>query len=210
MLNRLAPPLARALARSWRVQTIADGPWQAVQASRRPFVLLCWHECLLPVMWHHRGLGIAAVISQARDGELLAGFAASLGYGLIRGSSTRGGRKALGEAIRRLREGTPIGVTPDGPRGPRREAKPGAFQAASRAGALVVPVHAEARPGWRARSWDRFLLPGPLARVRLAYGTPVDAGALPDPAAVGRAAIGELDRAMRLAAWPDGAATPTD
>lgn len=210
MLNRLAPPLARALARSWRLQTVAGDEWESVRAAGRPYVLLCWHECLLPVMWHHRGQGIAAVISQARDGELLAGFAASLGYGLIRGSSTRGGRRALGQAIRSLRDGTPIGVTPDGPRGPRREAKPGAFQAASRAGALVVPVHAEARPGWRARSWDRFLLPGPLARVRLAYGTPVDARTLPDPEAVRTAAVGELTRAMELAAWPDGAATPTD
>ncbi len=184
--------------------------WTAVTATGRPYVLLCWHEALLPVMWHHRGRGIAAVISQARDGEYLAGFARSLGYRLIRGSSSRGGRRALTEAIRALRAGVPVGLTPDGPRGPARVAKPGAFLAAARAAAILVPVHAVARPATRAGSWDRFLLPWPAARVRLAYGEVIDAALLPDPAEIAARTAGALDEAMRLAAWPDGAATPTD
>jgi lysophospholipid acyltransferase (LPLAT)-like uncharacterized protein len=210
VLAHLGPPLARALARSWRIDVLRPGRWLEVTATGRPYVLLCWHESLLPVMWHHRGQGIAALISQARDGQYLAGFARSLGYRLIRGSSSRGGRQALAGAIRALQAGIPVGVTPDGPRGPRRVAKPGAFAAAARGRALVVPVHAEARPAWRAGSWDRFLLPGPFARVRMAYGEVVDAAALVDPADIAARASRALDEAMRLAAWPDGAATPTD
>lgn len=208
MLARLGPPAARLLARSWRLSVLRAERWRAVEASRRPYVLVSWHEALLPVMWHHRGRGIAALISQARDGEHLAGFAASLGYGLIRGSSSRDGRRALVEAIRALRAGVPVGITPDGPRGPPRVAKAGAFLAATRTRALVVPVHADARWAWRARSWDRFLLPGPGAGVRLAYGTVVDAAAT-DPAEIEARATAGLEEALRLATCPDGAVTPT-
>ena len=153
---RLAPLVARVVAGSWRVQVIGGEVWDVVARSGLPYLLLCWHEALLPIMWHHRGRGIAAVISEARDGEYLAQFASRLGYGTIRGSSTRGGRRALAGAVRALDAGTPVGITPDGPRGPRRVAKPGAILAAAMTGALIVPVHADARPAWRARSWDRF------------------------------------------------------
>jgi hypothetical protein len=195
------------LARSWRIQVIREERWSAVIG---PYVLLCWHDALLPVMWHHRHRGITAVVSEARDGQYLAVLAISLGYGLIRGSSTRGGGRALLEAIRTLQRGTPVGITPDGPQGPRRVAKPGAVAAAARTGALIVPVHAESRPAWRAGSWDAFLVPPPFALVRVAYGVPfrVAAGTTGEQAATDRAAH-ELDDAVRLAAWPDGAATLT-
>ena len=161
-------------------------------------------------MWHHRDRGIAALVSEARDGQYLAAFASSLGYGLIRGSSTRGGRRAIRAAIRALQQGTPVGITPDGPRGPRRIAKAGAVTAAARTGALILPVHAEARPAWRAHSWDRFLVPAPFAAVRLAYGEPfeVATGPVAEEAALTRAAW-ELDQAARLTAWPDGGETRT-
>jgi len=187
---------------------LGEEGWRRVEAGGRPYVLLCWHEALLPVMWHHRHRGIAALVSEARDGQYLSSFAGSLGYGLIRGSSTRGGRRALRAAIRALEQGTPVGITPDGPRGPRRIAKPGAVTAAARSGAVVLPVHADAWPAWRARSWDRFLVPAPFATVRVAYGEPfeVATGDVAEEAALTHAAQ-ELDQAARLAAWPDGGET---
>jgi lysophospholipid acyltransferase (LPLAT)-like uncharacterized protein len=158
----LGPPAARVLARTWRIEVVGSAHWDNALRGTRPYVLLSWHEALLPVMWHHRGHGIAALVSEARDGEYLAGFARSLGYRLIRGSSTRGGRRALLGAIRALRDGTPIGVTPDGPRGPRRVVKAGALAAAEQGGAVVVPVPRPTalRPGPRrlrraVRRWGR-------------------------------------------------------
>lgn len=208
--GRLGSAVARLLARTWRIEILREDSWRRVASTERPYLLLCWHDALLPVMWHHRHRGIAAVISEARDGQYLAGFAASLGYGLIRGSSSRGGSRALRAAIRALEQGTPVGITPDGPRGPRRMAKTGAMAAAARTGAMVLPVHADARPAWRARSWDRFLVPVPFAAVRLAYGEPfeVAAGDRAEEAGLRRAAQ-ELDQAARLAAWPDGGETHT-
>jgi len=208
--GRLGPSAACLLARSWRVRIVGRDERSVLAAARVPFVLVCWHDALLPVMWHHRGQGIAALISEARDGGYLASFAGSLGYRLIRGSSTRSGQRALLSAIRALRQGVSVGITPDGPAGPRRVFKPGAVSAAQQGRAVILPVHAEARPGWRAGSWDRFLVPPAFAQVRVAYGSPfhVSQGASGLEDAVIRCTK-ELDEAARLAAWPDGAETRT-
>ena len=207
---RLGPAAIRCLAWTWRIEVVRPERWAGMLAARRPYVLLSWHEALLPVLWQHRRLGIAALVSEARDGQYLAALARLLGYRLIPGSSTRGGVRALLGAIRALEDGVPIGLTPDGPRGPRRVVKPGVVAAAGRGGALIVPVHAEARPAWRVKSWDRFLVPPPFARVRLAYGEPFtlerDGGERQDGVA---RVTRELEAATRLAAWPDVAAIPT-
>ena len=208
LLHWAGPPLVRSLARTWRVDVIRPDRGAAVFGSGRAYLLLTWHEALLPILWHHRHCGIAAVVSEARDGEYLALLAAPLGYRLIRGSSSRGGTRALREALGALREGVPVGVTPDGPRGPRRVLKPAMLQVAARTGACVLPVFAASRRGWRARSWDRFLVPAPFAAVRLAYGEPVMVQGL-SPQAAERGVLASLEDAIALAAWPDAAATLT-
>jgi len=209
LVGRLAPPLVRLLARSWRLEVRGRDYGRELFEAGRPYVLLCWHDVLLPVMWHHRRRGISAVVSEARDGQYLAAFADSLGYGLIRGSSTRGGGRALRAAIRVLESGVPVGITPDGPRGPRRMLKPGVVAAAAVGGACLLPAHAEARLAWRARSWDRFQVPAPFTRVRLAYGEPFAVTGRVTAAALDRT-LDALNAAARTVAWPDGGGeTPT-
>lgn len=207
-LRWAGPPVARSLARTWRIEVVRPDRVAAVFASGRAYLLLTWHEALLPVLWHHRHRGIAALVSEAHDGEYLAALAAPLDYRLIRGSSSRGGSRALRQAFRALREGVPVGVTPDGPRGPRRVFKPALLHAAARAGVSVLPVFAGARRGWRARSWDRFLVPAPFTMVRIAYGEPVMVQGL-SPQAAEDGVLASLEDAIRLAAWPDAAATLT-
>lgn len=172
----LAGPLLRLLAASWRVETVNEERWRPLYQARRPHVFLLWHEVLLPLLWQHRRQSIAIVVSEARDGQYLADFAATLGYRAVRGSSTRGAARALLGAVRELEAGHPVAFTPDGPRGPRRELKPGVVAAAQRGHGVVVPLHAEADRAWRLRSWDRFLIPKPGARVRVRYGRPFEVG----------------------------------
>jgi len=172
----VAGPALRVLAASWRIATVDESRWRALYEARRPHVFLLWHEVLLPLLWQHRHQSIAIVVSEARDGQYLADFAASLGYRTVRGSSTRGAARALLGAVRELLAGHAVAFTPDGPRGPRRELKPGVVAAAQRGGAIIVPLHAEADRAWRLHSWDRFMIPKPGARVRIVYGRPFEVG----------------------------------
>jgi len=177
MVRLIAAPLLRSLSRSWRFRTVGEERWKAAVADPRPFVFVLWHESILPLLWWHRDQGIAVVVSQGREGKYVGDYASRLGYRLIPGSSSRGGPRALLGAVRMLEEGATVAITPDGPKGPRREMKPGAVQAAQRAGAQLVPLHAVARPAWRAGSWDRLTIPKPRAEVVVGYGEPFVVGA---------------------------------
>lgn len=167
--------LVRLLARSWRMRTHGGEPLAAARRDGRRVIFALWHGELLPLLWHQRGEHVAIVISEHRDGELIARIAESLGYATVRGSSSRGGSRALIGLMRAIDAGFDGAITPDGPRGPARVFAPGAAIAAHRTGALIAPIRAQASRAWRLKSWDRFLIPKPFARVTVSFGplTPV-------------------------------------
>jgi hypothetical protein len=111
-------------------------------------------------------------VSEHGDGEALVRLIRHWGFGSVRGSSTRGATKALKGLIRSARDGRDLALTPDGPRGPAREFKPGALAAAQATGHPVVPLSAAASRAWRPGSWDEFLIPKPFSRLCVAYGPP--------------------------------------
>jgi lysophospholipid acyltransferase (LPLAT)-like uncharacterized protein len=171
VMRAVAPAFIDPLARSWRFRTLHRERWEALVATGRPFIYLLWHEALVPLLWQHRHQKITIVVSEAREGQYLSDYAARIGYHFLSGSSTRGGARALLGAIRALSDGC-IAITPDGPRGPRREIKPGVVRAAQRAGAMILPLHATSHSGWHLNTWDRMLLPKPFARIQVGYGEP--------------------------------------
>jgi hypothetical protein len=195
-LRVVAHPIIALLARTWRFELpprsgLADAVW----AGKAVVVLACWHEELLPLLWHGRGIGMGVIVSGSRDGEYAARLAEGFGYKALRGSSSRRGGRALLEAVRALQAGTSVAFTPDGPRGPRRVFKPGAALAAQRAGVPLVPIRATPVQAWRLRSWDRFAIPKPGALVRIAYGDPIQVG--PGSQGVSEAAA-VAERALNL------------
>jgi lysophospholipid acyltransferase (LPLAT)-like uncharacterized protein len=161
-----------ALARTWRYSVLNEDALRRLRADGRPFIFSLWHGHLLPLLWHHRGSRVAILISEHRDGELIARTAQWLGYNLIRGSTTRGAERALLSLVRELKSGREVAITPDGPRGPARKFAPGALIAAHRSQAPILPVAASADRAWRLGSWDRFVIPKPFARITVAYGDP--------------------------------------
>lgn len=179
----------RSIARTWRYEVKNAAALESLRDQRRPFIFSLWHGQLLPLLWHHRDQRIAVLISEHRDGELVARLARSLGYRLIRGSSTRGGERALLGLVRELEDGNEVAVTPDGPKGPAFKYAPGALIAAQRSGAAILPIAAHASRAWRLGSWDRFIIPKPFAKVTVAYGPPAEVSA-----ATTRAALEETDR----------------
>jgi lysophospholipid acyltransferase (LPLAT)-like uncharacterized protein len=181
------------LARTWRIRVVNGGHLLDLRRGGRPFIFALWHGHLLPLLWHHRGQGVLVLISEHRDGEMVARAAESLGYGLIRGSTTRGADRALISLVRELKSGHEVAITPDGPRGPAETFAPGALVAAQRSDSFILPVAASADRAWRLRSWDRFVIPKPFARVTIAYTTPTKVSAT-----TSRAAADEGARFERL------------
>jgi lysophospholipid acyltransferase (LPLAT)-like uncharacterized protein len=174
----LVAAMAWLLGRTWRLDVVGDEHVHELRSRGRPIVFAVWHAYLLVPLWHRRGEGVTLLVSGHGDAELLARAAIRWGYGVVRGSSTRGGIGGLKGVVRVLAGGGDAAFTPDGPRGPRGIAKPGAMMAATRGGAAVIPVGACASSSWRLRSWDRFTIPRPFSSVRLVYGPPVDPGAV--------------------------------
>src|SRR5690554_6596878 len=126
----------------------------------KPFVVAFWHGRMLPMRgaWTGRPERLHVLISGHRDGRLISTALQRLGFPSVSGSSRRGGATALRAMGRELAQGACVGITPDGPKGPRMRVKPGAIKAAQLAGVPIVPVSASGRPALVLKSWDRFLL----------------------------------------------------
>jgi len=165
--------LVRLLSATWRIRRRRGELFDSVVAKHEPAVFLIWHGEMLPMLVAHKNRGVAVLISEHSDGEIIARIAERFGFRTVRGSSSRGAARALVELSRALEAGHAVAVTPDGPRGPNRSFAPGALIAAQRSGAPVIPVGMTVSRAWRLKSWDRFVIPKPFARLTVAYGDPV-------------------------------------
>ncbi len=142
-----------------------------VRGGHQP-IMAFWHGRILPATYYYRGRGIVVITSENFDGEWIAGIIERFGYGTARGSTSRGGRRALLQMTRTLEAGKPAGFTIDGPRGPARVAQPGAVWLSKATGHPVLPFHLEADRHWTLNSWDRTQIPKPFSTVALAMGEP--------------------------------------
>ena len=167
-------PLINALGHTlrWRVEGLEH--YDAIVASGRQPVMAFWHGRILPATFYFRRRGIVVITSENFDGEWIARIIERFGYGTARGSTTRGGRKAILQLVRDMRKGKPAGFTVDGPRGPARIAQPGAIWLARATGNPVLPFHLEASAHWTANSWDRTQIPKPYSMVALVVGEPIE------------------------------------
>lgn len=136
-----------------------------------PVVMVLWHNRLFLaaeiVRRYRKGRVPYALVSASQDGAWLTAFFALVGLRTVRGSSSRFGREAATELVELLRAGNDIGITPDGPRGPCYEVKPGAIIVPRRTGAPLLLIGGEFSAAWRLGSWDRFYVPRPFSRVRM-------------------------------------------
>ena len=157
----------------WRIENadIADN----LIAEGKPFIACFWHGRMLmiPNAWKYDA-PISILISQHRDGIFISRTLRHLGVGTIAGSSSRGGGSALVGMVRALKRGEYMGITPDGPRGPRMRAAPGAAAAARLSGAVLLPISYSATRRRVLSSWDRFVIPFPFTRGIVRVGQPIE------------------------------------
>lgn len=175
IVTRVAALLVRLLAATWRYREQGREHLDALRG--RPYVYALWHSRILPLLFLHRAENIVLLISRHRDGGYLADLAHSWGYRSVRGSSQRGGDVGLLGVVHALQGGAVVAITPDGPRGPAEEVKPGAVAAAQLAAVPILCIGARASAAWRLKSWDGFVIPKPFARVEVAYAAPITVGA---------------------------------
>jgi len=161
------------MAGRWSVEG-SEIPEQLIAADK-PFLVAFWHGRLLMMSeaWPYK-TPFNMVVSQHRDGQLIARTIGHLGFGSILGSTTEGGSNAIRRMLRALKAGECVGITPDGPYGPRMRASPGVVQIARLAGVPIIPIAFSARPNKLINSWDRLMVPLPFGRGIIRWGKPLD------------------------------------
>ncbi|NNM57249.1 lysophospholipid acyltransferase family protein [Acidocella sp.] len=187
----------------WRVEGESH---LRLMAGDKPLIVVFWHESLpsMPIFWlraKRLGMTRPAVVlaSQHRDGQLIGQAVQHMGIALVSGSSSRGGAAGLRGLIKALSNGMHVGLTPDGPRGPRRVAAPGVAQLAGLSGGQILPCGALTSRAKTLDSWDKMRLPLPFGRGALVCGAPITVARDDWPAGV-PAVTGALNAVMDRAA----------
>lgn len=137
--------------------------------DKEPFILCMWHGDLLSQIfnYHHfrKGWAIKALISENRDGEMIAKIAKLFNCGSIRGSSSKGAAKVLINTLKELKSGIDVAITPDGPRGPRYSIADGVVIISQKSGKNIRCFNATPSKYWQFKSWDKFVLPKPFGKI---------------------------------------------
>jgi lysophospholipid acyltransferase (LPLAT)-like uncharacterized protein len=147
--------------------------YRCFESAGKRRIMAFWHGRIIGAAWYFRRRGIVVMVSRNKDGEYITRVIRRLGYRTARGSSSRGGGRALVEMLRALRGKSDVGFSVDGPRGPRYVAKSGPVWLAARSGQPILPFHVSARSKWEFSSWDRFQVPKPFTRCLVLIGEPI-------------------------------------
>jgi len=143
--------------------------------AKRPFVVAFWHGrlAMMPFAWRP-GLGFAMLVSEHRDGQLIADVVEHFGIARVSGSTTKGGAKALRAMVQTLKGGTCVGITPDAPRGPRLHANEGVIHLARLAGVPVLPATYATSNRKILGTWDGFNIPLPFSKGAIIWGRAIE------------------------------------
>ncbi len=180
LVPSLAATLVRALGTTLRLRVAGTEDVGRHWAPGRPLIYAVWHGQALMVPWlnerlraSHGARPATVLVSRSPDGEIAARYLSRFGLDTVRGSTSRGGVEAGRALVAAVRRGRDVAVVPDGPRGPSGRLQPGVVTLAALTGVPIVPLAVAARPAFRLRSWDAFMIPVPLARCAVVFGPPL-------------------------------------
>ena len=177
LLLHVVPFLASLMIRMLyclnRIEHVGGGYLEPYRRQHKGVISVCWHDQLLLMVKSFPAQRVQVLISSSKDGEIIARTLHYFGVQAVRGSSTRGGQSALKKMIALGNGSEDLVITPDGPKGPRHQLKPGVVQLARLSGRPVFPLVFACSRGHRFNSWDRFLLPFPFGRGVFVLGEPL-------------------------------------
>ncbi|MCK5456304.1 MAG: lysophospholipid acyltransferase family protein [Melioribacteraceae bacterium] len=165
--------IINVLCKSVKVNRINYTVIEKLLSEKQNFVLAFWHGTMLVPWYFHRGQNFSALISQSKDGGLLANSLVKWGYRVTRGSSHKGGKEALETLLENSKQNFSIAITPDGPTGPPRVMKAGAVITAQRSGIPLVLCGVACNKKYTFNSWDKFEVPKFFSKVVMKYSDPI-------------------------------------
>ena len=170
LISLFVKSLGRTIGFSRRGFDEVESRWK----QKLPSIFALWHQRLLMMPLAYKGHGLYVLISNHRDGELIARAVSRLGVRSIRGSGTRGGSAGFRLMLQTLRAGGDVAITLDGPRGPKWKAHKGAIVLAKAAGVPIFPATYACSRRKEFNSWDNFIIPAPFSRGVFVFGDPLD------------------------------------
>ncbi len=173
VVSFLASLMIRVLGVTWRIEIRGEERLKRARKMSDRVIFAFWHGRLLALTWSQRNRNVHVLASEHYDGDLMGKTIEWLGFGHLKGSTTRGGGRALRELKGVLADGYDIGLTVDGPKGPRGRVQQGATELSRLTSSSVVPISNTARGRKIFNSWDRFQIPVPFAKVIVEYGEPL-------------------------------------
>ena len=144
-----------------------------LKKQKKTWIFSVWHNNVPISPWALRKEQFSAMISDSRDGEIIARCLAVFGNTALRGSSSKNAARATRQALKHLRQGKTILITPDGPRGPKYELQDGVLWLAAAGKVDIIGFHIECSRQWEFNSWDGQKLPKPFSTINLCYTSPV-------------------------------------
>ena len=186
LVSWIVPLILRLIGCTLRpTMTYEDGAIQSMDEIY-PGIFPFWHRCVLPATWIYRHQHPAVMTSRSLDGEYIARVIRRFGFLPVRGSSTRGGQRALLEMNKLLAEGHAVAFTIDGPRGPRYVAKRGPVLLARMTGVAITAFYVAVERAWVLKTWDALMIPKPFSRIYVRFAKKIFVPADADDVAVGR------------------------
>jgi lysophospholipid acyltransferase (LPLAT)-like uncharacterized protein len=173
LVSIMGPLLILLLGKTLRIKWMDEENLKDIQVKNGKVLYACWHGRMLILSYSHRRRKIQVLISQHRDGEIIARIIQRLGFGTVRGSTTHGGFKAILQMANKANQGYDIAITPDGPRGPIFKVQPGTAYIAQRGEVPIIPITNSAEKRWTLQSWDKFIIPKPFSRAVIITGKPI-------------------------------------
>jgi lysophospholipid acyltransferase (LPLAT)-like uncharacterized protein len=173
VLPALIYRIVRLLYASMRIRVVGGEIPRQFHDRGEGVIVVFWHNRLLMCPFAYMGKDMNVLVSRHGDGEIMVNAMKGFGFRPVRGSSSKGGAEALRELVRLVLNNSDLGITPDGPRGPREEVKLGVAHVARITGRPILPLSFASSRSKRFNSWDRFLLPYPFSRGVFVWGEPL-------------------------------------